>query len=177
MDEYKIISSKPAFKSAKVQVDSREVKLPNGKVVEWNVVVWPDLYTGVPIRNGKVLMVREWRNGPGTYLTQFTGARAIHQTEEENLDELRREQKEELGLVGGTYKKIFKVSMGPHITGFKTVYWISDFTLEETNRDEDEIQDILELPIKGLYNELVKNHVTAAETLLVAKLLEEQYNV
>ncbi len=176
MKDYKVISSKTVFDSTKIRVDSRKIELPNGKVVEWNVVVFPGITTGVPIRNGKVLMVKEWRQGPETYLTQFTGARTPHESDEENLLELKREQKEEMGIIGGKYEMIVKVAMGPHITGFKTIYFITDFEVGDTARDEDELQELIELPIKGLYDELVKNHVVIGDTLLIAKILEERYN-
>jgi hypothetical protein len=175
MDKYEIIGKQTVFKSEKVQVDRETVALPNGNKTEWYVMVYPDFYEGVTIRDGKVLMTREWRLGPHDYLTQFTKTRAPHKTEKENLAELARELKEELGVVGGDYEKVLRFAQGERLTGFCTVYLVTNFEVGRTSRDENEIQQIIELPIKNLYQELAVNHVVMPETLLIAKLLEEKF--
>jgi len=176
MNKYKILNTKTVFKSAKVQVDRETVGLPNGNTADWDVMVYPNFYCGVTITSDeKVLMTREWRQGPHDLLTQFTAARAEHQAEEENLLELKRELKEELGVEDGKFEKIISFAQGTRLTGFRTVYFVTNFALGKTDRDENEIQEIISLPIKGLYSELSKNHITTSETLLIAKLLEENY--
>jgi hypothetical protein len=136
-------------------------------------MVYPDFYLAVTIKNNRVLMTKEWRQGPHDYLTQFAKARAIHITEKENLAELARELQEEMGVTGGHYQKQLRFAQGERLAGFTTVYFLTDFKLGNTNRDQGEIQEIVNMPIKGLFKELVKNHIVMAETLLVAKLLEE----
>ena len=158
-DQFKIISKKTAYKAEKVQIDTAEISLPNGNVAHWDVVVMPTFYVGLPVVDGNVFMTREWRLGPAKVMTQFSGGRGISDNEEENLGELRRELKEELGLEGGTYEHLISFSAGVRTTG----------------DDENEIQDIISLPIQGLYDELNNNHVVTADTLLAAKLLEEKY--
>ena len=174
-DQFRIIGKKTAYKAEKVQIDTSEISLPNGNVAHWDVVVMPTFYVGLPVKDGNVLMTREWRLGPAGVMTQFSGGRGISDNEEENLGELRRELKEELGLEGGTYEHLVSFSAGVRITGDVVNYIVTDFTLSDTDRDENEIQDIISLPIKGLYNELSNNHVVTADTLLAAKLLEEKY--
>ena len=113
--------------------------------------------------------------GPCDVLTQFTVARAVHISEEDNLNELRRELREELGLVGGNFEKAIRFAQGSRLSGYTTVYVVTDFELREVDRDDNEIQEIVELPIRGLYTELLANHKVTADTLLVAKLLEEMF--
>ena len=64
--------------------------------------------------------------------------------------------------------------------GFRTMGKITYFILEnfkqgETESDKNEIQEIITLPIKGLFRELLKKHTVTADTLLAAKLLEEKF--
>ena len=177
MNTFKVIESKVVYKSEKVQVDKVLVRLPDGKAVEWDAMVYPNIYLGVTIMGDEVLMTREWRLGPRDFLTQFTKARAAHESEKENLQELARELKEELGVEGGNYKEVLKFAHGERLTGFCSVYFVTDFNMTDTNRDEDEIQEIIKLPIKNLYNELKNNHIVMPESLLIAKILEERFGV
>jgi hypothetical protein len=49
---------------------------------------------------------------------------------------------------------------------------VTDFKQTKPNREEDEIQELIEVPIKNLYEELLAHHVVMPETLLIAKLCE-----
>jgi len=144
-----------------VQVDRETISLPNGNQAEWDLMVYPDFYEAAVIKDGKVLMTREWRQGP-------------HKTEEENLAELKRELKEELGVEGGDFEKVIRFAQGERLTGFCTVYFVTNFRLSETSRDANEIQELIELSIKNLYQELTAHHTVMPETLLIAKILEEE---
>lgn len=173
MAKYRVIDRQTVFKSTKVQVDKELIELPDGSQAEWELMVYPNFYMAVTVRNGHVLMTKEWRQGPEDYLTQFTKARCPHNLEKDNLAELAKELREEMGVIGGKYQKLIRFCHGERLAGFCTVYLLTDFKLGSTNRDPGEFQEIVELPIKGLFQELANKHVVMAETLLVAKLLEE----
>lgn len=174
--KFKILSKKLLFESHKFKIESVQVELPNGKSAEWDVNSIPDTYAAVPIKDGIVYMTKEWRTGPEDFLTQFTIARCEHNDFEKDLCELKREVQEELGIIEGNYEKIVTHNHSTRVTGKRTSFLVQNFTFGETNRDEDEFQEIIKIPIKGLYNELYSNHIVTAETLLVAKLLEERFN-
>src|SRR6185369_1820152 len=175
MNTFKVIETKTVYKSEKVQVNRETISVPNGNTVEWDVMVYPNFYVAVTIKDKHVLLTKEWRQGPYGYLTQFTKARATHKTEKENIGEIARELKEEMGVEGGQYEKIITFAQGERLTGFCSVYFVTDFTISETKRDENEIQEVIELPIKNLYQELSTHHIVMPETLLIAKLLEERF--
>jgi len=174
-DSFKILGRKTLYKSVKLQIDRAKIQLPNGNIDKWDVNVLPSFYFGVPTVDGKVIMTREWRLGPNKVLTQFTGTRCVSDNENKNLGELKRELKEELGLEGGKYISQITFAWGFRTTGNVTYYTVEGFKIGKTSRDENEIQEIIKLPIKGLFDELLKNHVITSDTLLVAKLLEERY--
>lgn len=172
----KIISRKIAYKSQKNQIDQCVVVLPNGNQAEWDVNILPDMMTGVTIIENKVIMTKEYRLSVQNLLTQFTGARCVSTDELENLKHLKRELKEELGVEAGQYEKLFRFANGGHTSGYRTVYLVTDFTMGETQRDENELQEKIDIPIKGLFQELVNNHIVTSDTLLIAKLLEERFS-
>ena len=172
--EHKIIEEKIIFSGHKDKdIIRSKLQLPDGKIVEWDVYGGYNIVFAATVKDGFAYMTKEWRLGPCTYLTQFTGARFPF-NQKENLSELQREVKEELGIVGGKYTKLISYAKGTHMRGNDVYYLVTDFEItDKTNRDPDEYQEMIKLPIKGLFNELKNNNVTTTGTLLVAKLLEE----
>jgi hypothetical protein len=172
---YSVLTQKTIYKATKVEVDECSVLLPNGNKVEWSICVFPDILFAVPVQSNKVWMVREWRLGPKKIMTQFTGARCIHKSFQDNLKELTRELKEEQGIVKPKFTKLLETPQASHIQGNIIHVLVEDFKTTNPQREENEIQQMIQLPIKNLYTTLQCKHCATAETLLVAKLLEEKY--
>jgi len=176
-DSYKLIERRVLYKGKKVTVFDEKIQLPNGNIVEWDMVEFPDIYMAIPVTNKKtVLLVQQWRQGPKAMTTDFVGVR-LDDPNEDAMDALRRELNEELGIVGGKYEKLVEYSNGVRISGVRSIYLLVDFEQSEQNLDENELVDIIELPVKGLYRELSENHVVTGDTLLMAKLVEEKFSI
>ena len=173
--QYKVINRFPSYKGKKVNVFDETIKLPNGNIVEWDMVDFPDIYMAIPVtKEKKVLLVKQWRQGPKSIMTDFVGAR-LDDKHELGLDALKRELSEELGLVGGKYEKLVEYSNGVRISGLRTIYLVTEFDIDKTKLEENEIVEKVEIPLKGLYEELVEKHTVTADTLLMAKLAEDKY--
>lgn len=173
--DYKLISRNHVYKGKKVNVFDETIKLPNGNIVEWDMVDFPDIYMAIPVTTDKkVLLVKQWRQGPKAIMTDFVGAR-LDDKSEQGLAALKRELAEELGLVGSKYEKLVEYSNGVRITGLRTIYLVTEFDIDKTKLEENEIVEKVEISLKGLYEELVENHTVTADTLLMAKLAEDKY--
>jgi len=174
--DYKLLSRKQVYKGKKVNVYDETIKLPNGNIVEWDMVDFPDIYMAIPVtKDEKVLLVKQWRQGPKSIMTDFVGARLDNKSEQ-GLAALKRELAEELGLIGGNYEKLVEYSNGVRISGFRTIYLVTEFDIDKTKLEENEIVEKVEIPLNGLSKELVENHVVTGDTLLMAKLAEEIYS-
>jgi ADP-ribose pyrophosphatase len=172
--DYKLISRKQVYKGKKVNVFDETIQLPNSNFVEWDMVDFPDIFMAIPVtKDNQVLMVKQWRQGPKAIMTDFVGVR-LDDKNEKGLDALRRELSEELGLKGGKYEKLVVYSNGVRISGLRTIFLVTEFDQEEANLDENEIVEKVQIPVKGLYDELVANHTVTSDTLLMAKLVEER---
>lgn len=172
-DTYKILGTKNIFRGQKVNIDLEKIKLPNGNIVEWEVIAFPDFSIGIPLtEKNEVLFVREWRQGPRNFLLHLPAGRG---SREEGLANLKREVMEEMGIVGGKYDKLIEFPNGTRVTGKKSLYVVSDFRLDEPKRDENEIQEVISLPLKGLFQSITKNYIATSDILLIAKLIEENY--
>jgi ADP-ribose pyrophosphatase len=173
--DYNVISRDHQYKGKKVNVYNEKIQLPNGNIVEWDMVDFPDIYMAIPVtKENTVLLVKQWRQGPKSIMTDFVGAR-LDDKQENGLEALKRELSEELGLIGGKYEKLVEYSNGVRISGLRTICLVTEFEIDKTNLEENEIVEKVEIPLKGLYNELVENHTVTADTLLMAKLAEERY--
>lgn len=174
--DYKVVSRNNVYQGKKVNVFDEKIQLPNDNIVEWDMVDFPDIYMAIPVTENKtVLMVMQWRQGPKAIMTDFVGAR-LDDRNEKPLDALKRELSEELGLKGGKYEKLVEYSNGVRISGMRTIFLVTEFDIDKSNLDENEIVEKVEIPVKGLYGELVANHTITADTLLMAKLVEERFS-
>ncbi len=170
---YKVLNRKSVYKGRKVFVVDETIQLPNGNIVEWDMIDYPNIFMAIPVTERKtVLMVQQWRQGPKLIMTDFVGAR-LDSEEEQGLDALKRELKEEIGIEGGEFQKLVSYFNGVRISGTRTIFLVTGFTVSKAKTEENEIVETLDLPLKGLYKNLAENYVTSGDTLLMAKLAEE----
>jgi hypothetical protein len=172
---FKILNTRTVYKSTKTQVDKLTIQTPKGDIVEWDCNYLPNMFQAIPVVSNGVMMTKEWRVGPQKVTTQFVSSRCVSDDEKDNIIELRRELKEELGIIGGNFVEVFSFHQGVHTAGKTSIFIVENFEIQETDRDKHEIQEIVHLPIKNLFNELAQNHTVVANTLLGAKIIEDYY--
>lgn len=170
---YKVLKRNLLYKGKKISVSDETIQLPNGNIVEWDMVDYPDIFMAIPVtERNTVLMVQQWRQGPKQIMTDFVGAR-LDSENETGLESIKRELREELGIEGGKYQKLVEYYNGVRISGKREIYLVTDFAVSKPELEENEIVEVLELSVIGLYKNLSENYVTTGDTLLMAKLAEE----
>ncbi|MEI7579562.1 MAG: NUDIX hydrolase [bacterium] len=174
MFDFQILSSTTRYQGNKLRFDTLKLKTPENKVVEWDRVVISDIVYAVPItKENEVILVQEWRTGPEKVLTQLVGAR--YDENHAEISEIKRELEEEIGLQGGTFTKLIgNLSNGPHLSGFKSYYLVEDFTLGKIKRDENEILNIVKIPLDKVLKSLEQDYLTTTGTLLGIKYTLEK---
>jgi 8-oxo-dGTP pyrophosphatase MutT (NUDIX family) len=170
MSNYKILNEKLIYNSEKFRFIKAKIQLPNGNIDNWDVIDHPNFVSAIPIIDNHVIMTKEWRPGPQKVIYQLTGA----STNGKNLNNLKKELKEELGLEGGNFSKLISFYNGAHYRGTTTYYTVRNFEIIENDPDENEILRIVKLPIKGLYNFFLDSNATTGPVLFIAKLIEEK---
>ena len=172
-NNYKVLSRKSVYKGRKVFVSDETIQLPNGNIVVWDMIDYPDIFMAIPVTDrNTVLMVQEWRQGPKQIMTEFVGAR-LDSKDETGLESLKRELKEELGIEDGKYQKLVEYCNGVRTSGKREIFLVTDFIVSKAETEENEIVETLELPVTDLYKNLTENYITTGDTLLMAKLVEE----
>ena len=176
--QFKKISSKKVYTSKKVAVIEDKIELPNGNTVFWDYYDLPNLFYGIVLSKDfkKVFLVREYRSGPSECIVNFTGARDLKNNQVNGIKELKRELEEEMGVVPLRLEFLMKIMNGTHIGGFKFFYLVIDYKKSILNPDKNELLEIIDLPVKGLYKRLVSDFIAPAEVLLMAKILEERFS-
>ncbi len=170
---YKIINTKEVFRGKKISVISEKIQLPNGKIVEWEAIDNMNFIGAIPVSKKKeAIFTLEWRQGPECEILQITYGRT---DDLDDLTSIKKELNEEVGIYGGKYRELITYASGTRKKGYKRLYIIEDFQIGRTNRDKDEIQKIIKIPINNIFKQIADNYITTSDILLAALLLQEKY--
>jgi hypothetical protein len=174
-DQFKVIKREIVFKSEKVAIAKAVLQLPNNNQVEWFYSELPNLCFAAVVKEDQVIMVKEFRIGPGLIMTGFVGARNFTNNKGSDQPELTRELSEELGISNPKFEFVFQCNNGIHISGKVSYFLVTEFETGIAHPDNNELLEVVTLPIVGLYQELLTNHNTTPQTLLMAKILEQKF--
>ena len=135
---HRIISSKEAFEGRVIKVFVDEVRLPDGRTVEWERVAHPGAVGMVPLLPDRtVVMVRQYRNAIGGELLEIPAGKLDRGEAPEAC--ARRELAEEVGLSAGRLIKLAEFYNSP---GYADEYFHVYLAMElaeacgETEQDE-----------------------------------------
>src|SRR3989338_4823065 len=99
MNKPKIIEEKVLYKSGLSEVISAKVKLPNGKIVEWDYFGNADVVVILPLdKEGNVYLCKEWRPAWRKDILQLPAGHCLSKTEKGRLKQAHNELREEIGM-------------------------------------------------------------------------------
>ena len=171
-------SNKPIQKPAKVHKIQRhyqgplfsfvteDVSLPNGSRTELAMVRHPGSTAVVPLfEDHTVLMERQYRHAVQDYLLEIPAG--TMEPGETPLKCAARELQEETGYVAEKFSEIAQVLILPAYSDEKIyVYLAQDFTLTGQNLDQDEIIEVVRLPLEETMKLIDKGKIIDALTIL-----------
>lgn len=108
----------------------------------------------LPVKDGKFIMVRQWRHGSNCMTTEFPGGTG--NAGEDPMYSASREMEEEIGYRAGKMTKLGEVNPNPALfSNCLHVYLAEELTdLGHQNLDKDEFINCVEVPIE----EVIKNY-------------------
>ena len=164
MMEWKVLQSTYLHKEPWFTVRKEICELPNGKVhSSYFVLEYPSWVTVFPItRDGKVLMVKQYRHGLGVISIELPGG--VVDVGETPLQAARREVMEETGYAFDNFEFMGKVSANPATSNnWMHMYLARDGQkVSEQNLDETEDVEVMEKTIEELKSYLRKNEIVQA---------------
>lgn len=144
MAEFEETGRKEIFKGTVFRLEQRRVKGPGGTFVR-DVIVHPGAVVLVPIVDGNVLLVRQWRHPLG-YLTELPAGTL--DPGEEPLETARREMREETGYRAGRLIALGQAYAAPgYSTELLHFYLAVDLARDPLPAPDDEDIEIVEVPL------------------------------
>jgi ADP-ribose pyrophosphatase len=121
-----------------LDIGTEEVRLPSGVVAQLDVLLHPGASLVVPIENGRVAMIRQYRHCASGELWEFPAGTLS--PAEEPVACAHRELREEAGLMAGTLDRLGYVFTAPGFTNEKIhLFAATALTSVSTEHDVDEV--------------------------------------
>jgi ADP-ribose diphosphatase len=134
-----LVNSETVYEGRVFSVRRDQVRLPDGRVLELDVVSHRGAVVIVPVdRDGRIWFVRQYRHAAGIELLELpAGTLEENETPEECA---AREIREEIGLAAGKLQEIGSFFNAPgYSTEYMYVFLAQDLTPSRLPGDEDEI--------------------------------------
>lgn len=143
MDEIKKIGETEIHKGIRVHLFKEQIQLPDGKVVEWDLIKHVGAAAVIPIMDdGKIIMVRQYRNASDSYTLEIPAGTLDSKTEDPK-DCAFRELEEETGYRTEALTYLYKFYSAIGFTDeIISIYVAKNLIKSEQNLDEDEYVDL-----------------------------------
>lgn len=171
----KILSRKIKYKGLWLNVESKKIKLPTGKKVEWENTVSSDFVAIVALDNkSNIYLSKEWRSAWEKEILQIP-AGAIEKNRKEIIKQARNELREEIGFDAKKWEKLVTVCFDARDKKRIHIFLAQDLFKSKKKADEDEIIKVVKMPFKKSYNFLLSGKKpTTSYTLLGVALAKEK---
>jgi len=129
-----------------IQVYVEEARLPNGRVVELDVLRHPGASAVVPFVSGQdVLLIRQYRHAAGGTIWEVPAGKLDGDTPEVCA---RKELEEEAGRRAGRLERLGSIWTTPGFTN-EVIHLFAAFELEEipTRHEAAEVIEVVEMPL------------------------------
>jgi len=141
-----ILHTKNVYSGRVFDVRQDQVRLPNGKTMQLDIVDHPGAVVIVPVdSDGKIWLIRQYRHAAGKDLLELPAGvvEAGENFEEGALRELR----EEIGMTAGKIQKIGEFYIAPgYSTEYLLIYLASELRPDPLPGDEDEFIQVVPMP-------------------------------
>lgn len=171
----KILKEKVVYKSNLSEVISAEVKLGNGKVVEWDYFGNQDVVAILPLDNDKnVYLSKEWRPAWRQDLIQIPAGHCLSKTEKGRVKQAHNELKEEIGMDAKKLTLLAVCAPSARMNYRVYLYLATDLFPSDKAPDEDEFITVVKMPFKKAYQEFIKEmKLTTSSTLLALEMVKD----
>mgnify|MGYP001821856421 CR=1 FL=1 len=147
LHEPRLLTSKSVFEGRVVKLRLDRVDLPNGKIVELEVIRHQGAAAVVPIdADGRVLMVRQYRHATDGFILEVPAGKLDGGEAPEVC--ARREVEEETGHRAGSLVPLGWIWTTPGFTDERIwLYLARDLTVTEQRLEDDEVLTVERIPL------------------------------
>ena len=175
MGEYKRIRQELMYQGKVVGFYKDILELPNGNVVEWDLVKHPGAAAIIPVLpDGRIIFVKQFRNALG-YRTLEIPAGGIEKGETA-LQCVTREIEEETGYRSDDITPLIKVITAIGFCDEKIpIYVASDLKPSKQHLDEDEFIDVKAYDVEELCEMIYSGQIEDSKTIAAIMSYRNKY--
>lgn len=157
---------KPIYQGKVVTLNVDTVRLPNGHTIDLEVIRHPGAAAVVPMKDdGTVVMIRQFRHAANGFIYEIPAGK-LH-PKEDPLDCAARELEEEIGYKAGHFELLSSIFTAP---GFADevihVYVATALTRGTQNLDQDEVLEVVEMPLREAMAKIEDGTIRDAKTIV-----------
>lgn len=163
--EFTTIRSQKVYSGRVFDVSLDEIRLPNGKLSELDIVQHPGAVTLVPVdAQGRLWMVRQYRHAAHGELLELPAGSL--EAGEPAGDCARREAREEIGMAADRLELIGEFYLAPgYSTEYMYVYLATGLRPDPLQADEDEFLTVEPLAAAEVYRMAAEGSIKDCKTL------------
>ena len=158
------LATRRAFSGRRIEVDVDRVRLPNGHVAELEMIRHPGAAAIVPVHDGEVLLVRQYRHATGGWLLEVPAGTLT--PGEAPASCAARELIEETGYRAGSLQPLGWVWSTPGFTDERIWLFLArGLTPARQQLDPDEVLSLERLPIHEVLDRAVRGEIHDGKSL------------
>lgn len=163
--EYQTLRSEKVYSGRVFDVSLDQIRLPNGKLSELDIVHHPGAVTLVPIDGqGRIWMVRQYRHAARGELLELPAGSL--EDNEPPKGCARREAREETGMAADRLELIGEFYLAPgYSTEYMYVFLATRLRPDPLEADEDEFLSVEPLPAAEVYRLAESGEIKDCKTL------------
>jgi ADP-ribose pyrophosphatase len=153
------LETREVFKGRTVRLDVDKVRLPNDKVMDFEIIHHPGAAAVVPVTDdGQVLLIRQYRYATGGFLLEIPAGK-LDPGEEPEACALR-ETEEEVGYRPGKLQPLGWIWTTPGFTDEKIwLYLATDLKATRQELGEDEVLSIERIPLSDAVEKAARGEI------------------
>ena len=157
---------RPIYKGTVVTLNVDTVRLPNGHMIDLEVIRHPGASAVVPLKDdGTVVLIRQFRHAANGFIYEIPAGK-LH-PKEDPLACAARELEEEIGYKAGHFQLLSSIFTAP---GFADevihVYLATELTVGTQNLDQDEVLEVAEMPLREAIAKIEDGTIRDAKTIV-----------
>lgn len=175
----KILEKKTLLKTGRLEVISAKAELDNKNLVNFSYTKFPVTVSIVPVdESNNVYLSKEWRLAWERHIIQLPAGVCENKKEEmEPPIRAHKELAEEVGLKTKKLEKLASTCVSANSNGIHHIFLATELSKTKRHLDENEIIEVIKMPINEAYNMFLKGELTTGYTILGLSLAKEKLNI
>ena len=175
-EEFKRLDRKLVYHGTIIDYYSDTIQVPNGNIAEWDFIGHKGAAAVVPVReDGKLLMVRQWRNALDRYTLEIP-AGGLNGADEPPMLAAARELEEETGYHSENLTHLLSLRTTVAFCNEKIeVFVAKNLIPSKQHLDEDEFIDLGAYTMEELKEKIYSGEIEDAKTVSALLAYEVKY--